>query len=146
MTSQNGRRPFRRILLAYDGTPQDLKALEQARSLARILQSKLFIIGVDELPTENSAEALRDTLEAVRNRYQRVFYEIRLEGMNEGMQVDTAMSLGKPAEDIIRWAERMHVSLIVIGLQQTNPQAERCINALAQCVLRQSSCSVMVVT
>lgn len=86
-----------------------------------------------------AARALQDAVKEARNRYEEVFYRFRLQGMNEGQQVDTVLWLGCGLEGFLRQAERLRATLVVIGVDLDHlpdPQNR---------LLSQAPCTVMVV-
>jgi nucleotide-binding universal stress UspA family protein len=139
MTSADETLPFRKVVVGYDGSRQSQKALGRARDLARTIGAKLLIVGVGQLPASDGLTSLQKAVEDARERYGEVFYRLRLQGMNEGQQVDTLLSLGYGLDGFLRTAERLHADLIVIGpdLDDFREPSNR--------LLCQAPCTVMVV-
>jgi nucleotide-binding universal stress UspA family protein len=115
--------PVKTIVLAYDGSRPAEKALHLALSLTRSFKAKLHIVGVAVLTHTSGAADLQTIIERVRKRFSKKFYEIRLNAMNEGLQVETMLTLGDLVELTLGNAERFHAGLIVMeappGLEPT---------------------------
>lgn len=139
MTNSDERLPFRKVVVGYDGSRQSQKALGRARDLARAIGAKLLIVGIEQLPASDGLMSLQEAVEDARRRYEEVFYRLRLQGMNEGQQVDTLLSLGCGLDGFLRTAERFHADLIVIGREWSDSREP------PHRLLCQAPCTVMVV-
>jgi nucleotide-binding universal stress UspA family protein len=133
------RRPFRTIVVGFDGTPASQCALDCARALALKAKSKLYLVGVESLPPSVGLETFRTAVQSALRRYQEVFYRIRLDGMNEGLQIETFIVLGSPAECLLRKTQQLHASLLVIG-----PGSGTGSDSVSELVVRNASCAVLV--
>jgi nucleotide-binding universal stress UspA family protein len=105
----------KKLILAYDGSRSSEKALDLALSVMRSFKARLHIVGIASLPPTSRAANLQAILERFRKRFSTKFYKIRLNAMNEGLQVETMLTLGDPIELILANAERFHAGLIILG-------------------------------
>jgi nucleotide-binding universal stress UspA family protein len=133
-------RLFTKILVAYDGSRESEHALELARDFARTMSAKLIVLGLENLPSMEGAEALRSAVVEARNRYEEKFYRIRLAGMNEGLQVDTAIGIADPCSYVVRKAQQTRAALIVLGFCGDKQARSACEHIVAS-----APCPVMVV-
>jgi nucleotide-binding universal stress UspA family protein len=117
----SNRLPVKRVILAYDGSRSAEKALDLALSVTRSFKARLHIVGIAALPHASSATDLQTIIERARKRFSKRFYEIRLNAMNEGLQVETMLTLGDPVELTLGNAERFHAGLIVMGYPGFSP-------------------------
>lgn len=131
---------FTKILVAYDGSRESEQALELARDFARTMSAKLLVLGLERLPDEDTLEALHSAVDEARNRYEEKFYRIRLAGMNEGLQVDTAIGIVDPSSYVVRKAQQMHAALIVLGFCGDEQARSACEH-----IVTKAPCPVMVV-
>jgi nucleotide-binding universal stress UspA family protein len=111
---------YKKIMLTYDGSPLADKALEVALELAQQFKAKLLIVGVEPLPPQPGITDLQKRIDQARERFSSKFYAIRLNGMNDGLQVETMLVLGKSGELTRYNAARFHARLIVMGIQRTS--------------------------
>ena len=105
----------KKVILAYDGSRSSGKALDLALSVTRSFKARLHIVGIASLPPTFRAVNLQTVIEQFRTRFSKKFYKIRLNAMNEGLQVETMLMLGNPVELILGNAERFHAGLIILG-------------------------------
>lgn len=109
------RIPCKKIMLTYDGSLLSEEAFQVARTIAQEFNAKLLILGVAPLPADPNISELQNRIEDARQRFSRRLYKIRLDGMNDGLQIETTVALGDACELTRRIAERFHAHLIVIG-------------------------------
>ena len=109
------------IMLTCDGSPFAEKAFQVARTIAQDLGARLLIIGVAPLPPNPGIADLEHTIDQARERFSRRFYKIRLDGMNEGLQIETMLALGDAGELTWRNAKRFRAHLIVGGCPSLSP-------------------------
>lgn len=121
--------PYKKVMLAYDGSPFSEKALDVALTITRELGAKLLIVGVAPLPERASMADLQETVDRAHKLLSRKFYKIRLDGMNEGLQIETMIALGDAGELTRSNAERFRSHLIVLGCpecrsRETNEESQ----------------------
>ncbi len=113
----------KKVMLTCDGSSFAEKAFQVARTIAQELGARLFIIGVGPLPPNPSIADLGSSIDQARERFSRRFYKVRLDGMNEGLQIETMLALGDAGELTWRNAERFRAHLIVVGCASFRPAA-----------------------
>jgi nucleotide-binding universal stress UspA family protein len=144
----NGRRHnahFRRILAAYDGSPQSEKAVELAFSLAESVDASILIFAVARPPEPATSVELEAVLDAAREHYQEEFKKVLETVRARGLDVKTDIAVGHPGEQIIHRAEVEKVDLIVLGRRGRSKLARMVLGSVSERVLRYAHCPVMVV-
>lgn len=109
------RVPYRKVMVTYDGSLSSEKAFDVGRAIAQEFNAKLLVLGISPLPPNPSVLDLQSRIDDIRERFSRRFYKIRLDGMNDGLQIDTMLALGDAGELTRHSAERFHAHLIVVG-------------------------------
>lgn len=105
---------FRRILAAYDGSPQARHATELALSQAAAMQSHLLIFAVVRLPGPAIRSELNAVLDDAREYYEQNFVVLRERAKRKDVNIETEIVVGHPAEQIVHRAETTQVDLLVI--------------------------------
>jgi nucleotide-binding universal stress UspA family protein len=134
---------FRKILVGYGGSAHSERAVELAISLARCLDSKLLIFAVATPPEPSTAVELEAVLDDAREHYEAYFKKIQ-ERTKDEVDIETAIAVGHPAEQIVHKAEVEHMDLIVLGRSRMSI-VERLLGSTSERVLRYAHCPVMVV-
>ena len=137
----NGK--LRRILVGYDGSVECERALEAAIALGDGSESRLLVLAVAR-PPEPELSSRTNTLDTAREHLERTLTRLRSRVRGEGIEIETQVTQGHPAEEIIRKAREDQVDLIVVGHLGTSGREERTLGSIAQHVLSHAPCPVMV--
>ena len=134
-----------RILVALDGSHFSERALEQALSMAKICNSRLFAISVVDLYPEDMALApgLEEKLsEDVRKTLERAKQAADKENIN----CETIVHMGGPANEfIVQEAKDRDIDLIVMGTHGKTAFERVVMGSVTERVIGQAPCPVMVV-
>lgn len=110
---------YRRILLAYDGSPQSMVALRQAADLALVFNAQLYILGVVTttlgLALARGNGTIIDPVELERKRIEDNVESAVRKVRNNGVHVQEIFRDGDPATEIINCANHVRADLIVLG-------------------------------
>lgn len=106
----NGK--LRRILVGYDGSAECERALEAAIALGDGSESKLLVLAVAR-PPEPELSSRTNALDTAREDLERTLTRLRSRVRGEGIEIETQVTQGHPAEEIIRKAREDQVDLIV---------------------------------
>jgi nucleotide-binding universal stress UspA family protein len=137
----NGR--LRRILVGYDASVECERALEAAIALGDSCESRLLVLAVAR-PPEPEPSSPTNALDAAREHLERTLTRLRSQLQGKGIEIETQVRQGHPAEEIIRKAREDQVDLIVVGHQGASRREERTLGSIAQHVLSHAPCPVMV--
>ncbi len=125
------------------------RVISYAASLAKRYGAMLYIITVVEEPAwvykemGEELEALLSTLEE-RDRLALRDIAMRTEELSKG-QVEAVVLRGKPADEILKFAEEKEVDLIVIGSNTVPPVQKFVMGSTALKVVTRSHIPVLVV-
>jgi nucleotide-binding universal stress UspA family protein len=133
-----------RILVALDGSIHSEKALDQALSLAKVCNSKVFLISVLDLYSEVLEKA--PGLEEKMSAEVRAILELGKEkAEKEGVECETIVHIGaKIHEFIVQEAKEKNVDLIAMGTHGRTGLKGLFMGSVAQKVISQAPCAVLV--
>jgi nucleotide-binding universal stress UspA family protein len=100
----NGK--LRRILVGYDGSAECERALEAAIALGDGSESRLLVLAVAR-PPEPELSSRTNALDTAREHLERTLTGLRSRVRGEGIEIETQVTQGHPAEEIIRKAARI---------------------------------------
>jgi nucleotide-binding universal stress UspA family protein len=143
-----GRRqssPFRKILVGFDGSVQASKAAETAFSLAQALDGRVILLAVARPPEPATSTEVHAMLDDAREHFEQDFARLQTKASELGIEIETAIAVGHPAEPIIRKAEAEQVDLILLGRRGMSRFEKWILGAVSERVLRYAHCPVMVV-
>jgi len=137
---------FQTILVAYDASPHSEHALEVALSMAEDRKAKVCILSVIVPPEPAASRAeLNAVLYDMRERYERSLASIRERAGQKGIELETEIAVGHPAEQIIHRAETLQASLIVMGKRSHTILHRWMLGSNTERVLKYAHCPVMIV-
>lgn len=134
---------FRKILVGYGGSAHSEKAVDVAIDMARCLDAKVLILAVARPPEPATSVEMEAVLDDARERYEAGFKKI-LERAGDKVEIETAIAVGHPAEQIVHKAEVEHTDLIVLGRSRMSV-IEKLLGSTSERVLRYAHCPVLVI-
>jgi nucleotide-binding universal stress UspA family protein len=147
VSSAGGRRVivYRKILLAFDGSPEGREALNQVADLVPRLGASVRLLAVID-PSENAMPV--DGMSFVMDDEHldtRAVLEDGLSRFHEkGFGGTVDIRYGDPAEQIILAAREDDVDLIVLGHRNQGALARWLNGSVGASVLRRAPCSVLI--
>jgi nucleotide-binding universal stress UspA family protein len=132
--------PYRRILLATDGQPGSRRAENCALALAAAYGATLHALYVVDRRFGRSGP-LHGTLEQEAMAVGRA---VAVRAVREGVEVVTAVEMGRPAKAILGYADANDVDLIVVGSRERTGLDRLVMGSVAERLL--DTASVPVVT
>jgi nucleotide-binding universal stress UspA family protein len=84
-------------------------------------------------------------LEDGQERYEKCFAPLREQAKQKGIELETDIILGHPAEQIIHKADQIQASLIVMGKRSHTILHRWMLGSNSERVLRYAHCPVMIV-
>jgi nucleotide-binding universal stress UspA family protein len=136
---------FRKILVGYDGsTPAD-KAAQVALSVAGHHDSTVLLFSVARPPEPAQRAELEAVLDNAKQHFQEAFVRIVEAAKAEGVEIETEIAVGHPAEQIIHKAETWKADLVILGRRGKSTFQKWILGSTSEKVLRYAHCPVMVV-
>jgi nucleotide-binding universal stress UspA family protein len=136
---------FQRILVAYDGSPHAEHAMNVALSMAGDMKAKLFVVSVIRPPEPAESAEFHAVIDEGREKYEKSYVSIRELAKQKGIELETEVVVGHPAEQIIHMADKTQASVIVMGKRSHTILHRWMIGSNSERVLRYAHCPVMIV-
>jgi nucleotide-binding universal stress UspA family protein len=136
---------FQRILVAFDASPHAEHALNVALSMAGDMKAKLFVLAVIRPPEPAESAEFHAVLDEGRERYESSFIPIRARAKELGIELETDVVVGHPAEQILHRADTIQASLIVLGKRSHTILHRWMLGSNSERVLKYAHCPVMIV-
>jgi nucleotide-binding universal stress UspA family protein len=136
---------FQRILVAFDASPHAEHALNVALSMAGDMKAKLFVLAVIRPPELAESAEFNAVLDEGRERYESSFVPIRERARQKGIDLETDVVVGHPAEQILHRADTIQASLIVMGKRSHTILHRWMLGSNSERVLKYAHCPVMIV-
>ncbi len=136
---------FQRILVALDGSPHAEHALNVAFSMAGDAKATLHVLSVVCPPEPAESAEFHAVLDDGRDRFEGCFGPMRERAKEKEIELETEIAVGHPAEQIIRAAEKLQASVIVMGKRSHTILHRWMLGSNTDRVLKYAHCPVMVV-
>ena len=109
--------PYKRILVAFDGSDGSWKALRKAILIARDNDAEIAALSVVERPPHHASAGTSVAEMAQRARAEIAGIQAKASQLARtmGVVLKTDTAIGKPAERIVEFAEADGIDLIVVG-------------------------------
>lgn len=141
---------FKRIMVATDGSEFVKGAVATAIELARLNKTKLYAVHVislgflyESLPTDEELEQAYQERIMTEGKEATAFVENA--GRAANVEIESVILRGIPAEEIIGFAERNDIDLIVMGTHGRTGIKRFLLGSVAEKVVRHATKSVLVV-
>ena len=151
-------RSVKRILVPVDGSIHSSKAADMALDLAKKYNATLCILHVaagyaayerlsEAYEGRVNPEILTDTaLNTVRSQGEAYLQEVEAKAKAEGLtKVERVYSAGDPADEILNFAERNNVDLIVMGSRGLGRFSRVFLGSVSNKVAHHAHCTVIIV-
>ena len=138
--------PYRTILLAYDGTMEGRRALQEGAEVAKRLKAKTHLLAV---VADDAGAAMAQAAAGAAPMERTQFYQGTLnEGVkflkNEGLDATGHLVHGDPVAEIVKLAERIKADLVVVGHRERGPVARWWNTPTSMSLLDKLDCSVLI--
>lgn len=158
---------MKHILVATDFSETAAAALSQAATLAADTGARLTLLhviyaekinetllGLDAMeyltrvlstPSEQAPYSPTLAMDRLREKAQAKLAEAAASVSEPKLNIETAIADGRPSEEVLAFAEKQEVDLIVLGTHGRGAIGKALLGSVADHVIRQADCPVMVV-
>src|SRR6266545_1000264 len=95
---------LRTILVAFDGSEQSRSAFDLGLEIASRFNAKLLVVGIIRLPEPAISVEIDAMLDRGRTHFAEEFAQLVEKAKEAGVQFETEVEVGHPAEHIMRYA------------------------------------------
>jgi nucleotide-binding universal stress UspA family protein len=141
---------FRKILVATDGSEQVRKAVDSAIEIAKLNDAKLYAVyvvavGGYAITPSKDMEWERAVKEQLIKEGKEATNYVEDTGRVAKIEIESIILEGNPADEIINFAEKNDIDLIVMGTQGKSAIQRFLIGSVAENVVRHFDKIVLVV-
>lgn len=146
-----GAGPYRKILVAVDGSENSRRAAKTATQLSRLMGAKLTVLAVVQLPLlvdqMGTMYGVGEYLEQAKKHLERVVDELVGEAAEEGVQAEGVVLDGSASvvQAITDYAAEKNFDLIVVGTRGLGGFKRLVLGSVSSGVVSHAHCSVLVV-
>jgi nucleotide-binding universal stress UspA family protein len=148
----NSSSMFGNIMVATDGSEVAKKAVDSAIKIARLNNAKLYAVHVIvpgdvsiALYDPRDIEWKKGMKEHLEEQAREATAYVETAGKIVNVEVESAILEGNPADEIVNFAEKKDIDLIVIGTLGKTGIQRFLLGSVAENVIRHSKKSVLVI-
>ena len=135
---------YKNIVVAVDGSDNALRAVEQAAMLAQLSpDAKVEVISV--IAIDVYSDMVYDPIEAHGEAQREILEGASAILSDAGINHEIVLLHGRPADEIIRYAEESGADLLVMGSRGLGALREFALGSVSHKVLTHAKCPVLVV-
>lgn len=139
----------KRILVAFDGSPQAQKAFDFALELSKGCQGmtqEITVLSVVHLMEQIDVPMdIEPIINAAKAQYESQLIGLQEKAQSQGMNIAAEIVTGHPAEDIIEYAVKNKINMIIMGQRGKSKVAKWLLGSVSQQVANHAPCSVLIV-
>lgn len=136
---------IKKLLVAFDGSPESCAAFDFGLDLARVYKAELHVVSVVEFPEPPIDVETEAFLENGTNHYKNLFRELHRKAHAAAIPVKTVVAAGRPVVQILHHAEKEKADVLVIGHQTQSHFGRWLTGSVTDKVVDHASCTVIVV-
>ena len=137
---------MKKVLVAHDGSDASDKALLEAAGIAQKFGSKLTVISVVPNLCFSEIGADCDTVTRLyRAEIEGVMEGVKILLKEKGIEAETIILEGNPADVVVDHAKGMGMNLIVVGSKGKQATERTVLGSVSSKVVANAPCSVLVV-
>ena len=149
---------YKKILVPYDGSSFSKNALTEALEIAKVFNSKIYVLSVLEIASDVPSGLLS---EVVNKRLNKLKREIGLpkkfatptklqhqinECAKHGIDIQIEVLMGKATDSILKFANKTKTDLIIIGSQGLHGMKKiTAIGSVSRRISEEAKCPVMII-
>jgi nucleotide-binding universal stress UspA family protein len=141
---------FRKMLVAFDGSEQSLKAFDTALEMDVKCSNKaanVLVISVAQLPEPVESTLINSgtILKGITEYYEEQFKVLKERAEKKGVNISTEVVMGHPADRIVKYAQEKGCDMIVMGHRGRSKIADWLLGSVSKRVASYSPCTVTIV-
>jgi nucleotide-binding universal stress UspA family protein len=126
----------KKILIPVDGSTKDEKTLESAKIIGKATESKILLLHVQEKSLLKLKPEIKEVGLQILNHAS---------GLLEGLQVETKLIPGDPAESILHISKQEDIDLIIMNSGKHEALKARLLGSVSHHVLQNATIPVMLI-
>jgi nucleotide-binding universal stress UspA family protein len=137
---------YQNIVITTDGSEKNISAVIEGLMIARLTGANvkvIFVIDMKPLYSGVAEESYGDIYESYEKDGKEALQNIK--ELAGDLKIETFLLTGKPANEIIRFAKENETDLLIVGTQGKSGLGKMILGSVAENVVRNAPCSVLVV-
>ncbi|OIP61291.1 MAG: universal stress protein [Nitrospirae bacterium CG_4_9_14_3_um_filter_53_35] len=139
---------FKKILIAFDGSPQSYKAFEFALNMSKlcpVAAPEITVLSVAQPPEPADIVEVDAIIDSATQHYEGLFEKLREKAKERNLEIKTEVVVGHPADQIVRYAKEKNCDMVIVGQRGKSKIKSWLLGSVSKRVSTYSPCTVMIV-
>ena len=139
---------LKKILVAFDGSPQSYKALDFALDVSKLCPGaspRITVLSVAQPPEPIDIVEMDAVIDGATQHYEELFKELRKKAKKKGAEIKTEVAVGHPADQIVKFAVEKKSDMIVVGHRGKSKIETLLLGSVSNRVSSHAPCAVTIV-
>src|SRR5262249_51763660 len=133
---------FKRILIAYDGSPYARRAFDVGMETARLHKADVLVLSIVQIPEPAMIYESTALLDEAQEHYEKDFAALQAAAKEVGVALRTLIVVGHVADQIVEHATDESADLIVMGHRGKSLIERWLLGSVSKRVVSYAHCSV----
>lgn len=139
---------LKRILVAFDGSPQSYQAFEFSLELSKLCPGaapEIIVLSVAQPPEPVDIVEMDAIIDSARQHYEELFRGLRDKAKEKNLEIKTEIVVGHPADQIVRYARENRCDMVVLGQRGKSKIENWLLGSVSKRVATYAPCTVTIV-
>jgi nucleotide-binding universal stress UspA family protein len=139
---------LKKILVAFDGSKQSYKAFEFALELSKLdagTAPEIIVLSVAQPPEPADIVEVDAIIDSATEHYEELFKDLRGKAKAKGLEIQTDVTVGHPAAQIVKVADEKKCDMIIVGHRGKSKMADWLLGSVSKRVSSYAPCTVTIV-
>ncbi|GAB4539587.1 MAG: universal stress protein [Thermodesulfovibrionia bacterium] len=139
---------LRKILVAFDGSPQSYQAFDFALEMSKLCPGaapEIFVVSVAQPPEPADIVEVDAIIDSATQHYEELFKKLRERAKERNLEIKTEVVVGHPADQIVRYAKDKNCDMVVLGQRGKSKIESYLLGSVSKRVATYAPCTVTIV-
>lgn len=139
---------LKRILVAFDGSPQSYNAFDFALEMTKLCPGaapEIIVVSVAQPPEPADIVEVEAIIDSATQHYEELFKELKEKAKEKNIELKAEVAVGHPADQIIKYAKDKKCDMVIVGQKGKSKIENWLLGSVSKRVATYSPCTVTIV-
>lgn len=139
---------LKKILVAFDGSPQSYHAFDFALEMSKLCPGaspEIFVVSVAQPPEPIDIVEMDAIIDSATQHYEELFKGLREKAKERSLEIKTEVVIGHPADQIVKYAADKSCDMVIVGQRGKSKIESWLLGSVSKRVATYAPCTVTIV-